>query len=79
MIHLKFGMLDQHFYFGELVLFVFFPMYSIGISKLVRDLILTLQENKELVTTINNILQVLPESVIINSIDAGSNKFVLKY
>lgn len=79
LVHIKFGSRELFFYCGLGSLILFFPVGSIGISNMVKDLILTVHENKELVNTIKNILQVLPESVIVQSLDSNSQKVVLKY
>lgn len=46
---------------------------------MIKNLIVILEENKELVGTIENTLQALPESVIIQSLDSETNTISLKY
>lgn len=47
--------------------------------KIIRGLIALIHENKELVDTIKNILEVFPEGVIIEGLKPETNQFVVKY
>ena len=49
------------------------------IAKFIRNFIETIHENKQLIQTIQNILQSLPEGVIIESKDDFSNKYIVKF
>ena len=49
------------------------------IAKFVKNFLEAIHENKQLVKTIKNILQSLPEGVIIESKDEISNKFIIKF
>ena len=49
------------------------------IAKFTRNFLEIINENKQLVQTIQNILQSLPEGVIIESKDDFSNKYIVKF
>ena len=49
------------------------------IAKFIRNFIETIHENKQLIQTIQNILQSLPEGTIIESKDDFTNKYVVKF
>ena len=49
------------------------------IAKFTRNFLETIHENKQLVQTIQNILQSLPEGVIIESKDDFTNKYIIKF
>lgn len=76
-VHIKFGTMSIFFYSGELTLLFFFPMITIGVSAMIKDFIVTLAENRQLVKTVENIIQVLPESVIVENHDQITNESVL--
>ena len=46
---------------------------------MIKDMLLLLKENRDLIATIRKILQVFPEGVIIQELDEKSQKYITKY
>jgi len=46
---------------------------------MIKDMLLLLKENRDLIATIRKILQVFPEGVIIQELDESSLKYFTKY
>ena len=49
------------------------------IAKQIKEILYLIKENKELIHTINSILQTFPEGVIIRSLDEISRKTLTKF
>lgn len=58
---------------------VLYPIVCCFISSNLKKLIVTIKTNKDLIHTIQTILQVFPEGVIIRSLDETSMKTVMKF
>ena len=56
-----------------------YTVSAILISKQIKDMLLIIQENKELIKTIRTILEVFPEGVLIRSWDPNTKKIILKF
>jgi len=61
------------------VIMIIFPIISMTTARLIKDLLKLIQENKELLETIKNILQALPDGVVINVLDPKTKKNILKF
>lgn len=78
-IHYTYGMLNPQFYMGFAIYVSVFPIITVGVAKLIRDLLRLLQENKDLVDTIQIILKKFPEAVLITSQNEQSNESSLVF
>ena len=58
---------------------VFFFIICLVISTIIKNLLESLQKNKELIETIKSILEVLPESIIIQQFDSQLEKNIIKF
>ena len=58
---------------------VYFIFTVIMIAKQIKEILYLIKENKELIHTINSILQTFPEGVIIRSLDEISRKTLTKF
>lgn len=79
LMHYVYGVLNPQFYMGFVIYVILFPMIPVGVSKLVRDLLKLLQENKELAETIQIILQRFPEAVLITSLNNFGGESILHF
>ena len=68
-----------YYYFGISLSAVAFPLIWMLISKIILGLFEQLQRNKKLIKSIKNILEVFPESVLIQSLDENTRTFILKF
>ena len=66
-------------YMGIILTSAIYPMIWIFISFKLRELIILLKTNKDLIHTIQTILQVFPEGVIIRSLDETTKQTILKF
>lgn len=79
LMHYTYGVLNPQFYMGYTAYFIWFPIITIGASKLIRDLLMLVQENKELAETIQQILKKFPEAVIVQSSDEHAKQSQLQF
>ena len=71
--------LPVFFYIAIFTSLALFTVSAIIISKQIKDILMIIKENKELIKTIQTILQVFPEGVIIRSFDQKTKETILKY
>ena len=71
--------LPVFFYVAILISLTLFTVSAIIISKQIKDILLIIKENKELIKTIQTILQVFPEGVMIRSFDQKTKETILKF
>lgn len=60
------------------ILFIL-PLSAILYSSQIKDMLHLLKENQELTKTIKNVLEMFPESVIIQSLDSETKKFITRF
>ena len=68
-----------YFYIAIIFSSALFVVSAMIISKQIKDILLILKENKELIKTIQTILQVFPEGVMIRSFDQKTKEIILKF
>ena len=78
-VHILFPKLNAFLYISMLVSVVLYITISMLIAKFVKNFLEAINENKQLVETIKNILQSLPEGVIIETKDENLNKYIVKF
>ena len=66
-------------YMGVLLTWLFYPIIWLFISFKLKELIITNKTNKDLIHTIQTILQVFPEGVIIRSLDERTQHTIIKF
>ena len=77
-MHLKFGFMNYIFYLGIVSTIIFLPLIGVILSKIVLSFMDLLHQNKELVLTIQHILQFFPEAVLIQT-KSNSDVFETKF
>lgn len=70
---------NSFFVVANLLSMVIFPVVWIVVSKIVRNFLELIQENKELIASIKYILQVLPHGIIIQCKDKNIQKHIVKF
>lgn len=78
-IHAAYGPMPCTFYFGTIAVSVLVPLIFMVIARIVLGFIELLQQNQELSVTIQNILQVFPEGVLVQSIDDSAGGVVVQF
>ena len=78
-VHLAFEKADRYFYLLIFISTVLFAALCMLIAILVRNLLETIYENKRLFETIKNILNALPEGVVIECNEGDKDTVVIKY
>jgi len=66
-------------YIATIMASIIFSFSCILLTKQIKEILLLIKENKELVSIIKTILQVFPEGVVIRSLDPESKKTLLKF
>lgn len=79
LMHYSFGVLTVHFYVGFSVFVLYFWMTIWVMSYVMRSLIKFIHENEELASTIQQILKIFPEGVLIRSAEKSSFANQLKF
>ena len=77
-MHIKFGFMNYIFYLGVASASIFFPFIGVILSKIVLSFMDLLHQNKELVLTIQHILHIFPEAVLIQTKEK-SDELKLKF
>ena len=77
-MHIKFGFMNYIFYLGVASASIFFPFIGVILSKIVLSFMDLLHQNKELVFTIQHILHIFPEAVLIQTKEK-SDELKLKF
>lgn len=78
-MNLMFENIPIYFYIAIIFSSALFVVSAMIISKQIKDILLILKENKELIKTIQTILQVFPEGVMIRSFDQKTKEIILKF
>lgn len=58
---------------------ILFPLANLFISRQIKEMILLVKENKELIETIKSIIQVFPEGVLIRALDEKTKNVIMKF
>mmetsp|Transcript_2157 Transcript_2157/g.1926 ORF Transcript_2157/g.1926 Transcript_2157/m.1926 type:complete len:108 (-) Transcript_2157:1280-1603(-) len=79
MVIYTFGHTEFNFMFAHLIQLILFPLVILVIAKIMLSLFEMNCKINDLLCTIKNLLEVLPESVLIESFDKKSRESVLKF
>ena len=66
-------------YVALLFAVVLYPAFCMFISLKMKEMIVVLKHNKDLIHTIQTVLQVFPEGVVIRSLDETSRQTIIKF
>ena len=78
-IHITYTNISFYYYAGFLSITVLLPLVWMIIARILLGFIIILQNNQQLIKTIQRILQVFPEGIIIQSLDEKSQQVVLQF
>ena len=78
-IHITYTNISLYYYVGYVFTICLIPLVWMIIARILLGFILILQNNQQLVKTIQKILQVFPEGIIIQSLDEKSQQVVLQF
>ena len=68
-----------YYYAGFIFITIVFPLIVMMIAKVLLEFLNLLHKNAELIRTINHILQVFPEAVLIQAFDDETKQMVIKF
>ena len=78
-VHLNYGIRNLQFYVAIPIINLLYPVIWMILSKIIKGLLQLIQQNQELVDTIKNMLEVLPEGVIIEGKDKPNDHVLVRY
>ena len=78
-IHLTYSDISFYYYCGFIYATCLFPLVWMAVARVLLGFIISLQNNQQLIKTIQKILQVFPEGIIIQSLDEKSQQVVLQF
>ena len=78
-IHITYTNISLYYYVGYVFTICLIPLVWMIIARILLGFILILQNNQQLIKTIQRILQVFPEGIIIQSLDEKSQQVVLQF
>ena len=78
-LHLTYEKLTVFFYPGYIFTTILLPLVSMVIAKIILTFLTLIYKNQKLVSTIRKILQIFPESILIQSLDQVSGKLIVQF
>ena len=75
----KYDNVPVHLYISFMFVLIYYPLICLFISQKYKEMIMLLKTNKDLIHTIQTILKVLPEGVLIRSFDPVSQKIITEF
>ena len=78
-IHMKYDNISFYLYVGYFLATCLIPLVWMVVARILLGFIIILQNNQQLIKTIQRILQVFPEGIIIQSLDEKSQQVVLQF
>ena len=78
-IHMKYDNISFYLYVGYFLATCLIPLVWMVVARILLGFIIILQSNQQLIKTIQRILQVFPEGIIIQSLDEKSQQVVLQF
>ena len=69
----------MYYYVGFIFVTWVYPLIVMMIAKVLLEFLVLLHKNEELIKTINYILQVFPEAVLIQAFDEESKEYIIKF